>query len=135
MFNPFDEDLKPGDKLTFTEEVEFHLADLGIDHSFAYGDELVVVAEDQKRKFPICITDPRDMTWKAWIFRTIAERAREVWLKDAGFAPPPTIADYNDQFKKLSPEDRIAAWEDLRQTALSEFLAVYRPPSSKNKPN
>jgi hypothetical protein len=133
--NPFDEDLKIGDRLTFTEELELHLDDLGIEHPFEYGDELEVIHVEDRLTYPICIADSRDRQWQAWVFRTIVERAQEVWLKAHGFVAPPTMAEYAEKFEKLSPKERIKAWEDLRQSALNEFLEAYQRHNPKNRLN
>jgi hypothetical protein len=85
--NPYDEDLKPGDRLIFTDEVEIHLANLGIPHRLEYGDELIVLDDHWERKFPIQIADVQDPTWTAWIYRTIDEGARDFWLKSQELAP------------------------------------------------
>jgi hypothetical protein len=117
----YDEEIKPGDKLTFTDEVELHFADLGINHKFKFGDELVVVERDDERSYGICVADPRDMTWQAWVSIIVAERAQESWLELNGLAPEGErarrkrlINDWNKEVSILTPEERIKKFEALR---------------------
>ena len=84
--NPYDEELKAGDRLTFTDELELHLDDLGIDHNFDYGDELIVLSRDDSRKFKVQIGDPRDRSWQAWIFLAYRCPVEGNWSR-SGFAP------------------------------------------------
>ena len=111
--NPYDEDLKPGDRLTFTDELELHLADLGIDHSFEYGDELIVLADEWQRHYPILLGDPNDLAWRAWVFRTIAENAHDFWLKqrelepeNEGVSSPLPLKYWYKGYSSLTPEQR-----------------------------
>lgn len=130
MHNWYNEELKPGDKLTFTEEVEMHFEALHVEHKFHYGDELVVVERDDRRDLGICVSDPRDLMWKAWISIIVAERAQEFWLEMNGVEPSkvssPLPPDYwNKEFAVLTPGERIKKWEQMRDAEIAkhwEFL-------------
>ena len=124
----YHDEIKPGDKLTFTREVELHFADLNIPHKLKCGDELVVVERDDDRDYGICITDPRDMTWRAWISIIVAERAQEFWLemndmsldgkRVSRYVPN---EDWHREFAALSLEDKIRKWEELRASSFDEM--------------
>ncbi|MBK8023720.1 MAG: hypothetical protein IPK19_20355 [Chloroflexi bacterium] len=137
--NLYDQDLQPGDRLTFTPEVELHLDSLGIEHHFDYGDELIVLADEWQRKFPILVGDRKDPGWQARIFRGIAERARDFWLRSCelelegeGVTSPLPLDVWNAEFCALSPKERSRVWKLLQEGDVEQMwrlmIQPYRRP-------
>lgn len=135
--NSYDEDLKPGDLLIFTDEVEAHINNLGIEHSFEYGDTLIVLRDEPTLRLSICVSSPQNLGWQAWILRTVAENARDFWLRmrelefdNEGISLPVPLEYWNKEFRQLTPADRVRMWQELREKSPGEIwtILVGNPP-------
>lgn len=108
-----DEELKAGDLLTYTDDMDAHLADLGIAHRFEYGDDILVIERDDDRKFNVLITDPLDLSWQAWVFLSPAENAhnfrlasQELYPENEGVSSPLPLHYWSRAYKDMTPEER-----------------------------
>ena len=128
-----DEEIKAGDLLTFTQEVELHLADLRIEHRFEYGDDILVLDRDDDRKFNVLITNPLDLTWQAWIFLVIAEGARdfrlnaqELYRENEGVSSPLPLNYWNQTYRNLTPQERHKYWQEQRDEGETDYNTLWK---------
>ena len=134
MSNPYDKEIEAGDRLTFTYEMSLHLAALGIDHNFDYGDEMLVLGRDDRRHFPVLIGDPHDIAFQAWVFLTITEDAHTFHLKmqelepeGEGVSSPLPLSYWNQHYHSLSPDERNRLWQALEDSETVWRLLTSNP--------
>jgi hypothetical protein len=137
--NFYNEELKPGDHLTFTDEMEEFLDYLGVGHCFEYGDDLIVLAVEHARQYQVLVTNPLDLTWQAWIYLSVAEAAQEFWLESQqlrhegeGVSSQLPLAYWSLRFRQMTPNERQKAWEATQENNFDLLWMILT--ESQNKP-
>lgn len=110
--------LKPGLRITVTDEVVDHLDALGVAHDLEYGEDLIVVSIDDAEKFPVQVSLPGIYpTWKARIHRTVAEFARAFYEKQMELLPqgegvscPLPVTYWYAPLQTMTDEERVDFW-------------------------
>lgn len=132
MSRPLNVPPQAGDKLSFIVALEVHFDELSVAHTLELGDELVVVEVDFSSERPVCVSDPRALTWRAWINHVVAQQARRFWLElqermihNEGISSPLPVEYWSADYAQLSHADRVRLRDLVRDATLYEFLSAY----------